>query len=673
MNLPTNLQTETRGAIGHVIRHAQGYSITNAWDQGKVWKALGARYEKDEAGSWHIIVPDLTTLIKCAAARGPLYVNREVAHHLAVREQRLAASRAPAADLVLPAPPGLEYLPFQRAGIAYASPRKATLIGDEMGLGKTIQALGVINASAGAIRSALVICPASLRLNWAREARKWLLGDWHTWIAADGSPCPAWASLAIINYDRLGRHPELVARSWDVVIVDEAHYLKNGKTKRAGAVAQLLPKCARKLFLTGTPLPNRPYELWPLVSALSPASFPSEKAFRDRYCEGSKKGASNLEELQDKMRAALMVRRLKRDVLKELPPKVRQIIELDPGPAAGLVAQELREFDAHQDAIEEARARVEIARAGDDTMEYKAAVAQLRECVGVAFAAIAKLRHATAVAKIGPAAEHVRGLFEGGVDKVLLFAHHRDAVHGLAKELDEFTPVIITGETEIAARQTAVDRFQKDHNVRLAVLSITAAGVGLTLTAAKVVCFAELDWVPANITQAEDRAHRIGQTDSVQVQHLVFDGSLDARMAKTLVEKQAIADAALDNIEREEVAAVPALPDSEPERQRAPKKWPPVGEQQRAAIHHGLRLLAGTCDGARSVDDRGFSKFDTTIGTDLARKGGLTDGQAWLGARLCRKYRRQLEAPIVEAAEQLLRSSDAERTTAAKPAAGGGC
>jgi ribosomal protein S14 len=171
-------------------------------------------------------------------------------------------------------------------------------------------------------------------------------------------------------------------------------------------------------------------------------------------------------------------------------------------------------------------------------------VAALKVGASEAFNAIAKLRHDTALAKVPAVIETLKDAVEQG--KVVCFAHHRDVVAAIA---EAFGPVAVTltGDTSMAARQAAVDRFQNDPTCLLFVGNIRAAGVGLTLTASSHVVFAELDWTPANVTQAEDRCHRIGQHDSVLVQHLVLEGSLDATMARMLVSKQIVLDAALDN------------------------------------------------------------------------------------------------------------------------------
>lgn len=396
----------------------------------------------------------------------------------------------------------------------------------------TIQVLGAINLDTS-IRSVLIICPASLRLNWLREAERWLTRRFWHHVVFSSYPPPAVADFVVVNYER-ARDPAtrqaLMSREWDLLVCDESHKLGNPKTQQSAAVLGrnahalaerrpgLVTRAKRIWMLTGTPLKNRPLELYPVVHALAPKEFPTQKAFASRYCGWDGTGATNLEELQTRLRSTIMIRRLKKDVLKDLPSKRRQLIELNSDKVKGLLLQE--------------------------EMAYSEAVARLKE-PGLAWGAIATLRKETALAKVPHVIAHVRDLLEE-TDKVILWAHHHEVVARLREAFDG-QAVTFTGLTPMIEREEAVRRFQTDPSCRVFIGSITAAGTGITLTASSNAVFAELDWVPANITQAEDRCHRIGQAESVLIQHLVYDGSLDARMAKTLIEKQRIADLALDN------------------------------------------------------------------------------------------------------------------------------
>jgi SWI/SNF-related matrix-associated actin-dependent regulator 1 of chromatin subfamily A len=483
---------------------------------------------------------------------------------VAAVNRSIAQSRAEDADIAVPVPQGLAYLGYQKAGIAYAMSRANVLIADEMGLGKTIEAIGVVNADP-TIATILIVCPATLRTNWQRELTKWLVRPMSIAIAT-GDNLPDTA-IVIASWETITKIRRLIdARRWDLLVADEAHYAKNQKAQRTRALLGTdratnadrekgfdKPIAARRrIFMTGTPVVNRPNELWPLVRSLDPhdlgASFTK---FMFRYTNATNSGygwdfngAANLEELQTRMRAKFMVRRKKADVLTELPAKRRMIINLSANGAASVVRAENEAHTRHEVALRDARHMLAAAKMRGDKAEYEAAVRKLRQAQGVAFEEMSRCRHDTAVAKIPHLIEHLRDCLETG-DKVVCFVHHHDVV----KALREAFPgaAVVTGETAMAKRQGEVDRFQNDPNCLLFIGSITAAGVGITLTAASHVVFGELDWTPGNVSQAEDRCHRIGQRDSVLVQHLVFDSSVDARMATLIVEKQAVIDATLDN------------------------------------------------------------------------------------------------------------------------------
>lgn len=457
------------------------------------------------------------------------------------RAKTLKASKAQDAVIDVPAPDGCEYLPYQRAAIAFALERDNVLLADEMGLGKTIEALGIINGDPDAARI-LVICPASLKLNWARECERWLVRP-HT-IGIAGKTFPEDAHVVVINYDILQKWKVELDQEWDVLVADECHYVKNKRAKRSKALFGLTAR--RKLFLSGTPILNRPVELWTLVHFLAPEEFDKFKPFSRRYCKPTRSrfgweytGSDNLDELHERLASTIMVRRTKAEVLPELPPKRRQVIELASDHVANLIAIETDAWLEHKRRLNQLRA---VSRAGKDATP--AEMEALRAGVNAAFGDLAKLRQDTALAKVPLVVEHLKTVL-ADPGKVVLFAHHRAVI---AEFEDAFGDIAVRlqGGDKIADRQAAVDRFQEDDSCRLFIGSITAAGLGLTLTASSHVVFAELDWVPARMTQAEDRTHRIGQTDSVLVQHLVLEGSLDARMVQSLIKKQRVIDQVVD-------------------------------------------------------------------------------------------------------------------------------
>lgn len=490
------------------------------------------------------------------------------------------------------------------------------------------------------IQTILIVAPKSLLLNWQREAEKWLTRT---------------VELTVINYDMVWKRADLTERTWDLVVYDESQHLKNPKAKRT--VASLAIPAKRRVFLTGTPILNRPVELWPMVNAIDPDGMgKSFFGFAQRYCGGkheqihtkefNKKtgrmehvvrnvfntdGATNLDELQDQMRQRFMVRRLKADVLKDLPAKRRQIIPLEAGKASSILRAEKKLIE--QLGFEEA--------------------ARALEGQSAAFTEMAKLRHDLGVAKVEKALDHIRDMLDS-VEKVIVFAHHHDVIDGLRDGLDEFGCVTVTGQTPGADRQAAVDRFQADPTCRVFLGNIKAAGVGLTLTSASTVVFVESDWTPGWMQQAEDRAHRIGQTESVLVQYLVFDGSMDAVLAQTLVSKADISDRALDReVDPKDMSAViehinmAGVLEKEGYGKTVSPEAPAMSEAQIDAVMLGLRILAGMCDGAREKDGVGFNGLDTGFGHRLAGLPALSQRQALVAKKMIMKYHRQLGQELI--------------------------
>lgn len=466
-------------------------------------------------------------------------------------EAAVAESKAVDATIDIPCPTGLEYMPFQRAGIAFAETRANVLIADEMGLGKTIQALGICNHTQA--QKILIVCPASLKLNWGREAEKWLTGKREIEIL-NGKESERKSQIYIINYDILSKHKWIAEENWDIVICDESHYLKNPKAIRTKAALEILKKAKKKVMLTGTPIMNRPIELQTVLAALDCDFAKNWFGYAKRYCAARQNrfgwdvsGASNLDELQEKLRASVMVRRLKKDVLSELPAKTRQIIEIPADKFSSAVKKEMKIMQSYEDKKKELAALKKQAAEQKDDEGFKDKIESLRSAVSLDFAEISKVRHETALAKTEFTIEYITDMLESR-DKIILFAHHIDVIDKLCSAFPDIA-VKFTGEMSAEDKQKSVDRFQSDPGCKIFIGSIMAAGVGITLTAANTVVFHELEWTPSVISQAEDRAHRIGQKENVLIQHLVIDSSIDAMLAKKIKAKQEIIEKALDKSE----------------------------------------------------------------------------------------------------------------------------
>jgi len=587
-----------------------------------------------------------------------------------VKRDKIEASRATDAEIEIPVNDGLKYLPFQKAGIAYSLNHRDVLIADEMGLGKTIQALGIINIDPS-IKKVLCVVPASLKLNWKREAKKWLTRKFNISIirSKDG-----WVDgdFVIINYDILKKfHNEIHNTEWDLLICDEAHYLKNSTAQRTKEIVGWYDKnirrdvnlltAGRKLFLTGTPIVNRPIELWPLVHYLAPKTFfclfnKFKSGYAQKFCAAhfngygyDLKGASNLDKLQDMLRTSVMIRRLKKDVLKELPAKFRQVIEVPMNGHASVVKREQEALKANAILINSLKVAVEMAKTSENPEDYKKAVIALKEGVTVAFSEMSQVRHETALAKVDVVVEHLKGIIEDDEQKVICFAHHRDVIEAIERAFGDKAVKLYGGMSD-EKKQDAVDRFQNDDNVKLFIGSIQAAGVGITLTAASRVVFAELDWVPGNMTQAEDRAHRIGQIMNVLIQHIVLEGSMDVEMAYKLIEKQEVIDNALDKDHgTTEIVITPG--DESASKSYGHDRIGQIANtmtiDQRKAVHSALERLAAVCDGARELDSMGFNAIDTRIGKELAACHELSPRQAALGQIIVLKYHGQLDDELI--------------------------
>lgn len=551
-------------------------------------------------------------------------------------------------------PDGLKSYPFQDAGIEWSLSHPATLLADDMGLGKSIQAVGVINKTDA--QKVLVICPASLKINWKRELEKWLLKSLRVSVVSSQSKWEN-ADVYIINYDILKNFDsEIKSREWDVLVIDEVHYLKNYKAQRSQYVYgkwnrtakdwDITPiRAKRKLALTGTPICNRPAELWPIVRYLCPKVFNNWERFHTRYANMHRtrwgldiSGASNLEELQVLLRSSCMIRRLKKQVLSELPDKIRQVVEL---PTDGDI--NLRELLKREKVAWNKYFNLKKA-SGDESIEKifdEDLKDDVSEMVGIkeSFEELSRVRHNLAVAKIPYVLEFIKYL-EG---KIIIFAHHRDVIQAIANELGNRAVKIVGGDS-IEKRQAAIDRFQNDDSIQFFVGSIQASGVGITLTASSHVIFVEQSWESGSLNQAEDRAYRIGQKNGVLIQYLVFDESLDAHMIQTVLRKQEVIDKALDTsvdnfyIKKEEIIENPT------KKSVVDKKviQEDITNEQIELVHSGLRRLSGWCDGARKEDNVGFNKFDSQIGKEWAESFRLSKRMALAARKMLKKYHRQL-------------------------------
>ncbi|XP_033624550.1 DNA annealing helicase and endonuclease ZRANB3-like [Asterias rubens] len=457
----------------------------------------------------------------------------------------------PSKDAVLleSLPKGLcdKLLPFQKEGILYALQRNGRcLFGDEMGLGKTIQAISV----AYCYKSdwpLLIVVPSSMRYPWIEELEKWLpeLQPNDINLITSGTDIrniPS-AKISIIGYGLLRIASKtlvgaLTEQKFQVVIVDESHYLKNRQAARTKLLVPLLHTAKRVILLTGTPALARPAELFTQIDSVQKGIMGSWSQFAKRYCDAQWKnfgkqrrwdttGATNLSELHTQLVQKVMIRREKKDVLKQLPPKRRQKVPFELADSA-----EKKELEDCWVQLENVfNPKGDMEELNSSGFEVKRLASQMYTLTGKA--------------KIGAVCEYIKMLLQNDNMKFLVFAHHKEVLTALAQTVAAYTKehqkqlkyIRIDGDVPSSERMHLVNQFQTDCNTRVALLSILAAGTGLTLTAASQVVFAELHWTPGILHQCEDRAHRIGQLNAIHVHYLVAKGTIDEWMWSALSKK----------------------------------------------------------------------------------------------------------------------------------------
>ena len=384
---------------------------------------------------------------------------------------------------------------YQVPGVRHLLSRTSALLADDMGLGKSRQAVVASRLAAGS-RRVLVVCPASLRINWEREIRAVYPDARVGMVGEDRLATLHGCDWVVANYERLGGLVRETALSFEVVTIDEAHFLKEvdaGRTRNAFVLAARIPRC---FLLTGTPLLSREVELHTLLRMSGHALGRLElKAFRKQYAGSTESRTALAEQLRD-----WMLRRRK-DVLTELGAKHRQVRFVSP--AEG------------RDAYDQVMADMSL----------------------MVMPKIVKLRQTLEAMKLDFIIETIQGLGEG--DKVIVFAEYMVSVTSIREACEDagIGVVSLVGSDPGAKRQKAIDAFQRDPAVRVFIGTTSAAGVGITLTAANYVLFASLPWTPALMRQAEDRAYRLGQKRDVYVIVPLVPKTIDEQIHQLLASK----------------------------------------------------------------------------------------------------------------------------------------
>jgi SWI/SNF-related matrix-associated actin-dependent regulator of chromatin subfamily A-like protein 1 len=441
----------------------------------------------------------------------------------------------------------LRLMPFQAEGVDFLVDNQRALLAWEMGTGKTptaVRACAKVRAE-----RILVFCPLIATYVWCRHFRDWSGYFDIRVLDAENAVAPftfiEGKGVRIIPYSRAHKSAVIEAAArfsdqWDVVVIDEAHYLKNPAAKRTRAIygprldldASPLEHAARIWCLTGTPLLNGPHELWTHLKALKPEMIRfgnlgvlGYEAFMDRYCHTKLTtygrhvtGAKNTNELAQRLKPFTSRKRIK-DVILDLPPLRVTTYELPENMI--VVTPELDEALADL--------RIEGIDGFDDDDLLAAA-----QSGAVAFSTARRL---VGMAKVPGVVAMVDDMIQGGAEKIIVFAHHRDVVHDLAYHLEYHRPLVIQGGTPQATRDQAIDIFQNDPRYPLIILSIEAASEAITLSAASQVIIAEPSPVPSKNAQAIARAHRKGQRNPVLAQFVTLPGTFDAHFMRLIARK----------------------------------------------------------------------------------------------------------------------------------------
>lgn len=427
---------------------------------------------------------------------------------------------------------------YQEQGAAFLAgdpAGTARLLADEPGLGKTPQAIRA--ADMVEAKRVLVVAPAIAIENWARETSKWQNLQRPVTVLYRGST-PI-NGVNIVSYDRLvsdlPTFAAVAALEWDVLILDEAHYVRTPAAKRTKKVygprldgSGLVSRAKRVWLLTGTPTPNYVHELYTHLRALWPDKISvfdkpmTEFQFMEAFCQVKKTiygpqvtGNRNIPRLREMLKDVAF-RRTWAQVKTDMPPLRLNTVTLPVDPRT-VPWTELGLHDAAPPPTDDADAMLAWMRAN--------------------FTHLSRLRETLARVKATSAAEYVNSLLDSGVPKVVVFAHHRRCIEIVAEHLGASNPVVITGDTPPAKRDQHVNTFQTDPDCRVALGNITAMGTAVTLTAANRVVFVEASWVPGENVQAAKRCHRYGQTLPVLAQFLTVPDSVDEDVMDTLVHK----------------------------------------------------------------------------------------------------------------------------------------
>ena len=421
------------------------------------------------------------------------------------------------------------------------------MLNHEMGLGKSAIALTNRKRYGPFKRPIVVVCYAILKWNWQDECRKW--GFDKSVILSTRTPpdtlpskqAKRSATVYIVNYDILPDWLDWIkALEPGMIIIDESHAIKSRTTKRYKAVKKLVKRVPKIATLSGTPVINTPADIWTTLNILRPKLFPSFMTFASRYCKVQRtrwglkfSGGKNLDELNRLLIGeGIMIRRLKKDVLKQLPPKIRNVIHIDLPPAMR------REYDM----------------AEKNYVRWLHGVAPHMAANARRMAAMQKrngLKRLIGVLKLRSLMDWINLFLESSNKKLIVFGIHYKVLVPLHDKYQKIS-VLVNGKTPEKDRKGLVKKFMKNPKCRIFFGNIQAAGTGLNLTAAEAILKSEIGWTSVEHDQAESRANRIGQTEILNVYYMLVRNSIENDIVALIHRKQKEADLILDGEEREE-------------------------------------------------------------------------------------------------------------------------
>jgi len=534
--------------------------VLDTYSKNWTWKLTGPRAVSMVArviphawygnGPEEAIVPDTiqnVEKIKWIMDRYPLEIRSKSIWHRKVRKVIVPQKKWTRIEKLRKATPGTQFrgnlLDFQREGLDFLLKSYGNaLLADEMGLGKTVQTLAYL-ATEKQTFPVLIVAPLVTLNNWQRETQKFLKkrsrngkiseNEYPSSILIRTGKAQELGKydVYIINYDLLHKRMDDIAKlNIKTLVCDEVQHLRSKTTKKYTAVKKLaaLDSVKYRVGLSGTPIYNRGSEIWPIVDILRPGLLGTFEEFCEYFCYVNEKGKAIVLEnkrasLGEELRKHVMLRRKKSDVLKELKDKVRykELIDSD-------INYYQTELGKIWERLEEEQKSA--TSAFDKFSSYKRAIQSERQAAGIA--------------KVPHVIEFVKNIMEIE-ESVVVFCHHK-AIHELLhRSLSEYSPASIIGGQSDKERQEGIDRFQNGET-KLIIAGLRAGNVGINLSNARYVIFAELDWSPAIHRQAEDRLHRIGQKNTVFAYYLMGNGTLDDHVANVLVDKSYEIDAIMD-------------------------------------------------------------------------------------------------------------------------------